>query len=499
MNEPAGGRRPQHLQRVPPHDHQTEANLLGAAMLVPAAAEIVTGLDPAIFYKPSHQVIADQISRLRRSGAPTDPGTLTAELRRAGQLDAAGGSAALVTIQSECPATSSAAHWANLLVELAGKRRVLSLASEVVEAVYTGIPLTGLVTEMHQAALSHEAGVASSWEPVNLAAILAGEGIQTVPALVWRADGVPLVYPGKVNTVQAEAEAGKSWFCLAGCAQEIAAGQHALYVDFEGDAADITERMLSLGCQPAEILERFHYIRPDDPIDAAAQLAISHACNTWHPTLTVVDGVTEAMALSGWSIKENDDVARFFAALPRLMARTGAGVILIDHVVKDKERQDRFAIGAQHKLAGSDGATYKLESVTPFSVGHAGISRLIVTKDRHGQVRPHCLGQKVAAMVNYRPDGLSLTVSIDPPDPRNQGVTFRPTVLMSRVSEALAHGPALTLRQLRQAVRGKNDAIDLAVRLLVAEGYIAAHKQGQATYHSHLRPYEEETEQHETF
>ena len=36
----------------------------------------------------------------------------------------------------------------------------------------------------------------------------------------------------------------------------------------------------------------------------------------------------------------------------RPIAAAGAAVVLIDHVAKDKEKRGRYAIGAQHKLAG---------------------------------------------------------------------------------------------------------------------------------------------------
>ena len=50
--------------------------------------------------------------------------------------------------------------------------------------------------------------------------------------------------------------------------------------------------------------------------------------------------------------------------------------------------------------------------------------------------------------------------------------TFRPYYLMERVSKAITATPGLTTRAIRAAVNGKNDAKDLALELLVIEGYV---------------------------
>lgn len=500
---PGGGRPP--LQRVPPHDDATEADLLGAAMLTDAAARIVATIGPDPFYRSQHQVIADTITRLVQRGHPCDPGTVAAHVTKAGQVDAIGGTATLITLQANCPATASAAHWADLIQEHHRRRQVLNGAAELVEAVYQGLPTAGLIAQLHQQAVVDQLGQASTWEPVNLAAVLAGDAPQLTPTIWSRSDGHFLLYPGKIHSINAEPEAGKSWCMQHASAQQIQAGAHVLYVDFEADAKDVTGRLLELGCTPTQILEYFHYIRPDDPIDAQALLKVAAACETWQPTLAILDGVTEAMVGAGWSIKDNDDIARFFAAMPRPVARTGAAVVLIDHVVKDAEQQGRWGIGGAHKLAGIDGATYKLEALTPFSKDNPGSSRLICQKDRHGQIRPNCKDQKLAAVIHFKPlpGGYGIDITVDPYGDNDTREAFRPTHLMERISQSLAHGPALTTNQLRAAVRGKAENVSLALRYLVTDGYVQAARQGQATYHSNIRPYPdpepEDTKTDETF
>lgn len=78
--------------------------------------------------------------------------------------------------------------------------------------------------------------------------------------------------------------------------------------------------------------------------------------------LAVVDGVTDSLGLFGYSTKDNDDVSAWARELPRRIAdRTGAAVVVVDHVTKDADSRGRFAIGWQAKLSGLTGAAYTVE------------------------------------------------------------------------------------------------------------------------------------------
>jgi len=64
---------------------------------------------------------------------------------------------------------------------------------------------------------------------------------------------------------------------------------------------------------------------------------------------------------------------------------------------------------------------------------------------------------------------------------------FRPTGQMEQVSKLLEGDPGLSKRSIRSAVKGKNEYIDLALDLLVSEGFVERQKDGN---HS-LRPFRE--------
>ncbi len=61
---------------------------------------------------------------------------------------------------------------------------------------------------------------------------------------------------------------------------------------------------------------------------------------------------------------------------------------------------------------------------------------------------------------------------------------FRPTGLMEKVSRTVEEEPGLSKRALRTAEGGKKDYLDLAIELLLAEGFIEPRKDEQAIRHT---------------
>ncbi|MEY2434676.1 MAG: replicative helicase [Acidimicrobiaceae bacterium] len=114
--------------------------MLGAMLLskdaIAAAVETV-GVDD--FYKPAHGHVFEAITSLYGAGEPSDPITVAEELRRAGLLDSIGGQVALVGLQANTPATTSAGRYAKIFEEHALLRRMIYVAGEIAEKAY-GLP-----------------------------------------------------------------------------------------------------------------------------------------------------------------------------------------------------------------------------------------------------------------------------------------------------------------------------------------------------------------------
>lgn len=335
-----------------------------------------------------------------------------------------------------------------------------------------------------------------TWAAQDLRSVLDGSYKPPQPTVGRRDDGVGLFYPGRMNSVASESEAGKTWFALIACLQEINDGNHVLYLDFEDDAGGVVGRLLCLGANPADVLERFHYVRPEnspsdiDLIDLAVVLEHS-------PTLAIVDGVTEGMSLFGLELKDNTDIAKFGRLLLRPLQNAGAAVVTLDHVVKSSENRGRYSIGGVHKLNGLNGVMYMLENVRPFGIGVTGKSRIRVAKDRPGQIRKNGLSHSsgmhwYADLVVKSESQEYAEAHLYSPSVRDEGdreadeEARRMRALQSKVLDALAGAPgALPGKGIEDRVAGRAVDVRRAVAALVDSGRIATEPGPRgATLHS---------------
>ena len=344
----------------------------------------------------------------------------------------------------------------------------------------------------------------STWAPVDLGPYLDGTYVPPTPTLLPRTDGVHLLYPGLVHSLHGESESGKSLIMQSEIVRAITAGLPVLMLDFESDPGEVTGRLLTMGATPADIRAHFTYVRPEVSPSTGPDLDAYREVLGKSYALVVVDGMTDA--LSVWtngtaSSSDNDALASFMRRFPRRLARkTGAAVVLIDHVTKDTEGRGRWAIGGQAKMNALDGAAYTVEVSQVPTVGARGVLVLRVGKDRPGQVRRHCGPfrksdrTQEAARVVVDSTGPVTVVTVDPwhdSTTDDDGGDFRPTALMERVSRVVEDaGEPLTGRDIRDMVAGRVDYANRATRVLVAEGFLARTTgKGNAHLHTSTRPY----------
>ena len=124
--------------RVPPHNSDAEASLLGAMLLSrDAIGPAVETLSGDQFYVPAHGYIFDAIASLYGAGEPADPVTVAEELSRSGLLEQIGGPQRLLELQTGTPASSNAARYARIVEEHALLRRLIGVAGDIVELGYS--------------------------------------------------------------------------------------------------------------------------------------------------------------------------------------------------------------------------------------------------------------------------------------------------------------------------------------------------------------------------
>lgn len=339
----------------------------------------------------------------------------------------------------------------------------------------------------------------TSWHARDLTAALDGSSRSgPTTSILLRTDGTGLLYPGKAHAFVGEPESGKTWLALFAILQVINAGRVATLIDFEDDEHGIVSRLLALGADRASIAERFRYLRVDDPLDPDEDLDLLEELSH-QPVLVVLDGVTEAMTLHGWSGDSADDVAAFHRRIVRRIARTGPAVVLIDHVVKSGDARGRWATGSQHKLAALDGAQYVVERRTPWAPGHTGSASIRIVKDRPGAVRSILPDRRTVGDLVFTCGPSHVDLEIRPVHAEHPAADGgrRDTRMMERCSVYLAAHPddEHSGNAIRTAVKGDHKAIDRALVVLGLEGYLDLNVNRNGHYHRHVRSYTEASDQ----
>jgi replicative DNA helicase len=123
--------------RIPPHNLEAEASVLGAMMLsADAIASVIDVVKADEFYRRANATTFEALLQLYARGEPVDAITAVEELKRRGQLVEVGGALRIQELVEAVPSPASAAHYAKIVSELALLRRLISAAADVMEIAY---------------------------------------------------------------------------------------------------------------------------------------------------------------------------------------------------------------------------------------------------------------------------------------------------------------------------------------------------------------------------
>jgi len=256
----SGGSAPATGSRIPPHNFEAEESVLGAMLLSrDAIAVVVEQVGSEDFYRPSHAHIFDAVTSLYARGEPADTVTVAEELRRVGTLESSGGAAALISLQANTPAISSAHRYARIVQEHALLRRLIGVAYEIAEMGYE-VP-TDVAGALDQAeALVFDVTQRRSSDTVRALKDLLTESLERLDHLYGKGEtitGVPTGYgeldnllaglqPSNLIVVGARPSMGKTAFAL-GMAAHAAAnhGVPVLFFSLEMSHLEIAQRVLA--------------------------------------------------------------------------------------------------------------------------------------------------------------------------------------------------------------------------------------------------------------
>jgi len=123
--------------RVPPQNIEAEQCVLGGILIEAGALlKVIEILEPDDFYKESHAIIYSAIIDLFERNEPQDLVSVHNELKRRGQLEAAGGPLYLAELTETVPVASNIDYYAKIVRDKAILRRLIQKSSDIASMCY---------------------------------------------------------------------------------------------------------------------------------------------------------------------------------------------------------------------------------------------------------------------------------------------------------------------------------------------------------------------------
>jgi replicative DNA helicase len=134
--------------KLPPHSLEAEQSVLGAILIDQEAASVVVGLlKPNHFYRESHRQIYEAMLTLYASSSPIDLITLSDALTQKGVLEQVGGVPYLTLLANLVPSAATAANYAQIVLNKAILRDLISAASQISASCYQQESVEGVLEE----------------------------------------------------------------------------------------------------------------------------------------------------------------------------------------------------------------------------------------------------------------------------------------------------------------------------------------------------------------
>ncbi|MEM7093184.1 MAG: replicative DNA helicase [Actinomycetota bacterium] len=307
MNQPVDAPAPASPGRVPPHNIEAEASLLGAMLLttdaIVDASQIV---DASHFYKPVHQSIFAAVRSLYDRGEAVDVVTVSDELARAGVDASVAGTGALMSLSAGTPAATNASHYARIVYDHAVLRKLITTSHDIAEIAY-GQPddVTKAVDEAETLVFNVAQGRVS--DSMAFMHDLLGETLDDIEQLYDRGDaitGTPTGFtdldrltaglqPSNLVIVGARPAMGKTSFALGMVAHAAMVERRpVLMFSLEMSKLELSKRMLCSEAKVDATNIRNGRLKDDDWTKLAQAMGRLGDAQLWiddDPTITVMD------------------------------------------------------------------------------------------------------------------------------------------------------------------------------------------------------------------
>ncbi len=184
------------LGKIPPQATDLEEAVLGALMIEQKALnEVIDVLSPESFYREAHRKIFQAIQMLFNIGEPVDIMTVTAELRRTGDLDLVGGAYYISYLTNRVASSANIQTHARIISQKYILRELIRISSETIREAYEeSTDVFDLLDKAESDLFTVAQGnIRKEWD--TLAAVLK-EAIDNIEAAKDNVDGVSGVPSG---------------------------------------------------------------------------------------------------------------------------------------------------------------------------------------------------------------------------------------------------------------------------------------------------------------
>jgi hypothetical protein len=300
----------------------------------------------------------------------------------------------------------------------------------------------------------------SSYTWVDISSYLDGTAPDIVTT-IGATDTNPLLYPGRIHTIAGEPGMGKTWIANIITSQELAAGNTVAWIDLEDNPQTLIKRLRQLATP------NLHLLKYADP-QARGQTLNLHT-QLDGITLIVIDAMAEIASQFGADPNDNAGIAQVITQVLRPLTSQGAALLIIDHVSKQTGENNRWAIGAQHKLAAVDGAAYILDTEEAVSRGRQTTLKLKIAKDRPGHVGPMKTLARLLHVAATETGDITWQWQTPEPDTPKARINRRRHDIYEYVASSL---DPVSQRMIERDIKGKAVDIRDDVRALIAHGYL---------------------------
>lgn len=352
------------------HSIEAEQSVLGALMLDNATAyDVFAAVAAGDFYRDDHATIFRTLQALHDGRQPMDAVTVSEHLKNRGVLGDVGGLAYVGTLANDTPSAANAVHYAKTVREMARRREIVRLCSELANAAKTADAddLAARLTEGLEAATRSASGQAKCFaEALTSAERTIREAAQHANGVVGIPSGLPALdralggfRTGRLYGLSARPGTGKTALLNQIGFHAARRGRGGLIFSLEMGEDELTIRAMASHAQ-VNVTRLFSGRRPeaDAAFDAMAKLGelplwmapetyslagiLSQAAyyrNRHGIEWIAVDhiGLVETEKFN----TRNDQIGHITRSLKKLAKRLNIAVIALTQLSRNSERENR--------------------------------------------------------------------------------------------------------------------------------------------------------------